>query len=116
MAFREGVKALGLETLAHPEVASPTVTCVTMPEGVTPPDFLKHFREDHGLVTLQGLGDFRTSAVRVGHMGVTATPRNILHTLHAFDLILKRLGHAHACGAGVARASEIYAEADEHRV
>ena len=114
-AFREGVNAMGLETLAHPDVVSPTVTCVKLPGGITSADFLKHFREDHGLVTLQGLGDFRMHAVRIGHMGVTATPRNILHTLHAFDLILKRLGHPHGCGAGVARASEIYAEADEHR-
>ncbi len=112
-AFREGVKAMDLETLAHSDVVSPTVTCVQMPEGITSATFLKHFREDHGLMTLQGLGDFRDTAVRIGHMGVTATPRNILHTLHAFDLILTRLGHQHACGAGVARASEIYAEADQ---
>jgi (S)-ureidoglycine-glyoxylate aminotransferase len=114
-AFRAGVKAMGLQTLAHPDVVSPTVTCVKMPEGIASVEFLKHFREDHGLVTLQGLGDFRMHAVRIGHMGVTATPRNVLHALHAFDLILRRLGHQHACGAGVARASEIYAEADEHR-
>jgi aspartate aminotransferase-like enzyme len=96
-AFREGVKAMGLQTLAHPDVVSPTVTCVKMPEGIASVEFLKHFREDHGLVTLQGLGDFRMHAVRIGHMGVTATPRNVLHALHAFDLILRRLGHHHAC-------------------
>ncbi len=114
-AFREGIYAIGLETLAHPDVVSPTVTCVKLPDGVTSAEFLTHFSEDHGLLTLRGLGDFNMNAVRVGHMGVTATPRNILHALHAFDLILKRLGHPHTCGAGVARASEIYAEADEHR-
>ncbi|WP_179137534.1 pyridoxal-phosphate-dependent aminotransferase family protein [Candidatus Entotheonella palauensis] len=114
-AFRAGIHALGLETLAHPDVVSPTVTCVKLPEGITSVEFLKHFSEDHGLLTLRGLGDFNMNAVRIGHMGVTATPRNILHALHAFDLILKRLGHAHTCGAGVARASEIYAETDEHR-
>ncbi len=114
-AFRAGIHAMGLETLAHPNVVSPTVTCVKLPEGITSVEFLKHFSEDHGLLTLRGLGDFNMNAVRIGHMGVTATPRNILHALHAFDLILKRLGHAHTCGTGVARASEIYAEADEHR-
>lgn len=114
-AFREGIHAMGLETLAHPDVVSPTVTCVKLPEGITSDEFLKHFSEDHGLLTLRGLGNFMMNAVRIGHMGVTATPRNILHTLHAFDLILKRLGHSHTCGVGVARASEIYAEADEHR-
>jgi aspartate aminotransferase-like enzyme len=43
---------------------------------------------------------------------VTATPRNILHALHAFERILSRLGHKHAAGAAVARAEEIYAEAE----
>ena len=111
-AFREGVKAMGLQILAHPEVVSPTVTCVQMPDGVTSHDFLARFRQDHGILTLPGLGDFRSSAVRVGHMGVTATPRNIFHALHAFDSILSELGHQHPAGAGVTQAAEIYAKAE----
>jgi alanine-glyoxylate transaminase/serine-glyoxylate transaminase/serine-pyruvate transaminase len=111
-AFREGVLALDLRPLAHPTVVSPTVTCVPMPEGITSHDFLRHLRQEHGLATLPGLGDYRDSTVRIGHMGVTATPRNILHTLHAFDRILTRLGHKHAAGAAVSRAEEVYAEAE----
>ena len=112
-AFREGVLGLGLKPLAHPDVASPTVTCVQLPEGVTSGEFLYHFRHDHGLFTLPGLGEFADTAVRIGHMGVTATPRNILHTLHAFDHILYRLGHLHDRGAGIARAEEIYQAAEQ---
>ena len=58
-AFREGVMGLGLKPLAHPDVASPTVTCVQLPEGITSDEFLYHFRHDHGLFTLPGLGEFR---------------------------------------------------------
>jgi aspartate aminotransferase-like enzyme len=112
MAFREGIKAMGLDLLAHPDVASPTVSCVRMPAGTTSQAFLTAFRQDHGLATLPGLGDYRTSAVRIGHMGVTSTPRDIFHALHAFDSILAGFGHKHACGAGVARAAEVYAEAE----
>ena len=112
-AFREGVMGLGLKPLAHPDVASPTVTCVQLPEGITSNAFLYHFRHDHGLFTLPGLGEFAESAVRIGHMGVTATPRNILHTLHAFDHILYRLGHLHDRGAGIARAEEVYQAAEQ---
>ena len=104
---------LGLKPLAHPDVASPTVTCVQLPEGITSTEFLYHFRHDHGLFTLPGLGEFQDTAVRIGHMGVTATPRNILHTLHAFDHILYRLGHLHDRGAGIARAEEIYQAAEQ---
>jgi aspartate aminotransferase-like enzyme len=112
LAFREGIKALDLRPFAHPDVASPTVTCVPLPGGMSSQVFLRHLRQDHGLATLPGIGDYRDSTVRIGHMGVTATPRNVLHTLHAFDRILARLGHKHAAGAAVARAEEVYAEAD----
>jgi len=111
-AFREGILALDLRPLAHPEVASPTVTCIPLPNGIRSQDFLRHLRQDHGLATLPGIADYRETTVRIGHMGVTATPRNILHALHAFDRILTRLGHPHASGEAVARAEAIYAEAE----
>ncbi|MGE3540045.1 MAG: alanine--glyoxylate aminotransferase family protein [Candidatus Tectimicrobiota bacterium] len=113
-AFRAGITALGLHTIARSEdIASPTVTCVSLPAGLHSQTFLQHFRQDHGIATLPGIGDYRATAVRVGHMGVTATPRNILHALHAFDSVLTRLGHKHDRGAAVARAEEVYAAAEE---
>lgn len=112
-AFRAGITALGLKMVAHPEVASPTVTCVCLPEGIASKTFLHHFRQDHGLATLPGLADYRERAVRIGHMGVTATPRNVLHALHAFDSVLTRLGHEHDRGAAIARAEEVYQAAED---
>lgn len=111
-AFREGILALDLRPLAHPDVASPTVTCIPLPNGIRSQDFLRHLRQDHGLATLPGIADYRETTVRIGHMGVTATPRNILHALHAFDRILTRLGHPHASGEAVARAEAMYAAAE----
>jgi len=43
-AFREGIKVLGLALWAHPEVASPTVSCVRMPDGIPSHAFLSHLR------------------------------------------------------------------------
>jgi len=112
-AFRAGITALGLQTITRTEeIASPTVTCVCLPDGITSKEFLHYFRQDHGLATLPGIGDYRSRAVRIGHMGVTATPRNILHALHAFDSVLTRLGHQHDRGAAVTRPEEVYAEAE----
>lgn len=111
-AFRAGIEALGLQPLAHPDVASPTVTCVRLPDGVTSDVFLRHFRQDHGLATLPGLGDYREHTVRIGHMGVTATPRNILHALHAFERILARLGQAGNGVTAVGSAEAVYAESE----
>jgi aspartate aminotransferase-like enzyme len=111
-AFREGIKALGLQPLARPELASPTVTCIPLPEGMRSADFLQHLQKDHGIFTLPGIGPNRDTAIRIGHMGVTAVPRCILHTLYAIEAVLTKMGHRVAQGAAMNRAEQVYAEAD----
>jgi aspartate aminotransferase-like enzyme len=110
-AFREGIKALGLRTLAKAELASPTVTCIPLPEGMISDDFLRHLQQDHGIFTLPGLGPFRDSAIRLGHMGVTAVPRCILHTLYAIESVLTKMGYPIRPGTAVNAAEQVYAEA-----
>jgi alanine-glyoxylate transaminase/serine-glyoxylate transaminase/serine-pyruvate transaminase len=109
-AFREGIKALGLRPLAKPELASPTVTCIPLPEGMRAADFLKYLQQDHGIFTLPGIGPYRDTAIRIGHMGVTAIPRCILHTLYAIEAVLAKLGYRVPPGAAVNRAEQVYAE------
>src|SRR5919108_5589836 len=110
-AFREGIYALGLGTLAKPELASPTVTCIPLPDGMRSADFLRHLQQDHGIFTLPGIGPYRETAIRIGHMGVTAMPRCILHTLYALESVLAKMGHRVVPGAAVNRAEQVYAEA-----
>jgi alanine-glyoxylate transaminase/serine-glyoxylate transaminase/serine-pyruvate transaminase len=111
-AFREGIKAIGLQPLARPELASPTVTCIPLPAGMRSADFLLHLQKNHGIFTLPGLGPYRDTAIRLGHMGVTAVPRCILHTLYAIESVLAKMGHRVTPGAAVNRAEQVYAEAD----
>ncbi len=110
-AFREGIKALGLTPLAKPELASPTVTCIPLPGDMRSTEFLRHLQKDHGIFTLPGLGPYRETAIRIGHMGVTAIPRCILHTLYAIESVLAKVGHAVVPGTAVNRAEQVYAEA-----
>jgi len=111
-ALREGIMALGLRSLAHPDLASPTVTCIPLPEGMRSDDFLQHLQKDHGIFTLPGLGSQRDTAIRIGHMGVTAVPRCILHTLYAVEAVLTKMGYRVAPGAAVNRAEQVYASAE----
>jgi aspartate aminotransferase-like enzyme len=111
-AFREGIAALGLHTLAKPELASPTVTCIPLPDGMRSADFLRHLHEDHAIFTLPGIGPYRDTAIRIGHMGVTAIPRCILHTLYAIESVLVKMGHRVTRGAAVQRAEQVYAAAE----
>ncbi|MBI3328489.1 MAG: alanine--glyoxylate aminotransferase family protein [Nitrospinae bacterium] len=110
-AFREGIMGLGLRPLAKPELASPTVTCLLLPNGMRSDDFLDHFQQDHGIFTLPGIGPYRETAIRIGHMGVTAIPRCILHTLYAIESVLTKLGYRVTPGAAVNRAEQVYADA-----
>ncbi|RMF86222.1 MAG: alanine--glyoxylate aminotransferase family protein [Nitrospinota bacterium] len=114
-AFREGIQALGLKPLAKPEIASPTVTCIPLPEGIRPADFLQKLRAEHGIYTTRGLGPYRENAIRIGHMGVTAIPRCILHTLYAMESVLASFGYPVSPGAAVSRAGQVYAEAQQHQ-
>jgi alanine-glyoxylate transaminase / serine-glyoxylate transaminase / serine-pyruvate transaminase len=111
-AFREGIKALGLQPLARPELASPTVTCIPLPEGMRSGDFLQYLQKDHGIFTLPGLSPYRDTAIRIGHMGVTAIPRCILHTLYAIESVLAKMGYRVVPGAAVNGAEQIYAGAE----
>jgi aspartate aminotransferase-like enzyme len=111
-AFREGIYALGLGTLAKAALASPTVTCIPLPDGMRSTDFLRHLQQDHGIFTLPGIGPYRETAIRFGHMGVTAIPRCILHTLYALESVLVKMGHRVAPGAAVQRAEQVYGEAE----
>jgi aspartate aminotransferase-like enzyme len=74
-------------------------------------DFLQHLQKDHGIFTLPGLGPQRDTAIRIGHMGVTAVPRCILHTLYAVEAVLTKMGYRVAPGAAVNRAEQVYADA-----
>jgi alanine-glyoxylate transaminase / serine-glyoxylate transaminase / serine-pyruvate transaminase len=111
-AFREGIKALGLQPLARPELASPTVTCIPLPEGMRSSDFLQYLQKDHGIFTLPGLSPYRDTAIRIGHMGVTAIPRCILHTLYAIESVLAKMGYRVVPGAAVNGAEQVYAGAE----
>jgi aspartate aminotransferase-like enzyme len=110
-AFRRGIAALGLHTLAKPELASPTVTCIPLPDGIGSADFLRHLQQDHDIFTLPGLGAYRDTAIRIGHMGVTAIPRCILHTLYAIESVLAKMGYRVTPGMAVNQAEQVYAEA-----
>jgi aspartate aminotransferase-like enzyme len=111
-AFREGIKALGLQPLASSELASPTVTCIPLPDGMRSDDFLRFLQSEHGIFTLPGLGPYRDTAIRIGHMGVTAIPRCVLHTLYAIEAVLAKMGYRVVRGTAMNRAEQVYADAE----
>jgi aspartate aminotransferase-like enzyme len=92
-AFRAGVRAMNLEIPTHESIYSDTLTCIKPPDGIPASNIISFMREKYGIVVAGGLDKWRDTVIRVGHMGVTASPNCILPTLSALEDALYSLGY-----------------------
>jgi aspartate aminotransferase-like enzyme len=107
-AVRAAVRALGLELLAEEQVASPTVTVVIFPKGIDA-DAVRATLSSRYSVMVAGLGAFiPKSGIRIGHMGVTASPLYVLPTIAALEGALARHGMKVRTGVGVTAAQQVF--------
>jgi len=106
-AVREAIKSLNLELLADDEDASETVTSVKLPSELEYGKIIsliqKEFNITIGSTNLVGI-----NGLRIGHMGLTASPHYILPTLFALENTLNRLGWRIPKGEAVKRATEVF--------
>ncbi|HET9491287.1 MAG TPA: alanine--glyoxylate aminotransferase family protein [Methylomirabilota bacterium] len=110
-ALRAGVQAMGLDLFPDPSLWSNTVSCIKVPKAVEPAAVVAHMRDRHGILIGTGLDKLRTSTLRIGTMGITASPLFVLPTLSALELALRDLGHKSDPGAGLAAAQRVFADA-----
>jgi aspartate aminotransferase-like enzyme len=110
-AFRAGLDAMRIEMFPEASLLSDTVSCFKTPSGLDPAAVVTHMRDHHGILIGTGLDAIRTTTLRVGHMGITSSPRYVLPTLSALELTLRDLGHRTEAGAGVAAAQACFAGA-----
>jgi len=87
--MRRGLRELGFELLASDEYALPTVTAVRMDRRISAAQLMSRLKRDHGLLIGGGLGELAGKIVRIGHMGPTASPEQILPTLDAIERVLR---------------------------
>ena len=109
-AFRAGVEAMRLEMFPDKSIQSDTVSCIKTPTGIEAAAVVSHMRQIYGILIGTGLDKMRTTSLRVGHMGITASPFYILPTLSALEMTLRELGYRSEAGAGVAAAQAIFAD------
>jgi aspartate aminotransferase-like enzyme len=110
-ALRAGVAAMGLEMFPDATIYSNTVSCIRCPKNVDPAAVVTKMREPYGVLIGTGLDKIRTFTLRIGTMGITASPHYVLPTLSALELALRDLGHKCEPGAGVAAAQAAFANA-----
>ncbi|OGL07611.1 MAG: hypothetical protein A3I17_12215 [Candidatus Rokubacteria bacterium RIFCSPLOWO2_02_FULL_72_37] len=110
-ALRRGVAAMGLDMFPDTSLLSNTVSCIRTPRGIEPAAVVALMRERYGILIGTGLDRIRTTTLRIGTMGITASPLYVLPTLGALELALRDLGAKCEPGAGVAAAQAAFADA-----
>ena len=108
-SLRAGIAAMGLEMFSDPAVLSNTVSSVKAPAGIDPAAVVARMRDQYGILIGTGLDRIRTTTLRIGTMGITASPQYVLPTLGALELTLRDLGYKAEPGAGVAAAQRAFA-------
>ena len=103
-AVRAAFEALGFRIFSRSDAHSVTVVAAEPPNGVDASAFLKHLREEYGVVISGGQGDLTGKIVRFGTMGDVGE-NDILGAIGAIELTLDALGSPVTFGAGAAAAS-----------
>ncbi|MBC7341359.1 MAG: alanine--glyoxylate aminotransferase family protein [Clostridia bacterium] len=108
---RAGVRALGLELVASDAVASPAVTTVRAPSGISPGTITRLMREKYNVVIAGGQGKLKDTTFRIGHLGYVQVT-DLLAAIAALELVLEECGLTIERGAGVRAAQEVIAQSN----
>ncbi|MFB0523878.1 MAG: alanine--glyoxylate aminotransferase family protein [Candidatus Bathyarchaeia archaeon] len=113
-AVRAGVRAMGLSVLPEEDDAAGTVTAVKVPMD-TEDKIRSLMMEKFNIMIGGSLGDLakgketcgKGELIRIGHMGLVASPEYIVPTLAALEEVLPKIGF-HPKGSGVEAALEVF--------
>lgn len=103
-AFRAAVKKMGLELISkNEEYASPTITAAALPPSLHGKidQIVGNMFEEFRIMISRGIAATEKTAIRVGHMGLTASPRYLVPTLTALSETFRSLGYQ-TCSTGEA--------------
>jgi aspartate aminotransferase-like enzyme len=107
-AFRSGLSALKLDLFGEPSIVSDTVSCFRAPAGVAPTQVVRRMRDAYGILVSTGIEKLREVVLRVGTMGITASPHYVLPTLSALGMALRDLGYRAETGEALAAAQGVF--------
>ena len=105
-ALRAGLEALGLRLAVPDGFRLDQITLVAIPDGIEDLQVRRTLLREHGIEIGGGLGQFAGKMWRVGLMGESSRPENVLVLLAALEEILPRLGYEVPRGGGVSPASK----------
>src|SRR5438477_10448682 len=106
-AFREGMRAIGLEIFSRKPADS--VTAGLYPEGIADKDFRGLLRSRHNIHLAGGQGSLEGRIFRVNHMGYTDA-YEMLAVVAAVEHALRAMGKKVELGTGLAAAQRSLGE------
>ena len=107
LALRAGLEAMGLELLVPEAERLPQLNSVCVPGGVDEAAIRGALLARHNLEIGAGLGALAGRIWRIGLMGYSSRPENVLRCLAALGCELARQGHAIDTGAALAAADAL---------
>ena len=111
LALKAGLAALGVSYAVAEGRQLPMLNAVLIPAGVDDLKVRQQLLNEFGIEIGGGLGPMKGKTWRIGLMGETSTPRNVLLLLAALERCLGDQGCRVAPGAGVAAANDFYRRA-----
>lgn len=104
-AFRQAMRALGLELVAEKGFEADTVTATYYPRGTEDLAFRQEV-ERNGVIIARGFGPLEGKIFRVGHMGQVSMS-DLLATIGALERSFKTLGFDVEMGKGLGAAQKV---------
>ena len=104
-ALHAGLQAMGLPLFAQEGHRLPSLTTVCVPEGCDEAAVRSGLLNEFSLEIGGGLGPVKGKVWRVGLMGETSSPRNVLYFLSCLEILLKR--QKIAVGSGLEAAQGV---------
>ena len=106
-AVRAGVQALGLDLFVKDDkIASPVITAIAAPEGISPDAIRKLALNKYGVVYAVGQGTLKPTHFRIGHLGYV-NDADVLAAIGVLGSVLLELGFACDPAAGVVAAQQV---------
>jgi len=107
-ALHAGFEAMGLAFVVEEPYRLPMLNAVSVPDGIDEAAVRTALLADYSLEIGAGLGAMAGKIWRVGLMGHTSNPKNVLTCLSATENILGALGASINPGTAIPKAQEVY--------
>lgn len=104
-ALKAGVESMGLALNPADDWWLPSLNAVRLPDGVDDGAVIEYLLDEHGIEVAGGLGDLAGDVLRIGCMGHSARPGNVLTLVAALGDALDSEGATVDTDAGLAAAA-----------